>query len=60
MQDPKEYDWIPESFSATPPADLNTLKEEQLIDVTSDSTMRLMFQKLSFAEAIDTPTLFFL
>lgn len=51
MQDPKEYDWIPEPFSATPPADLNTLEEEQLIDVTSDSTMRLMFQKLSFAEA---------
>ncbi|XP_051274157.1 protein FAM200A-like [Dicentrarchus labrax] len=49
MQDPKEYDWIRDPFSATPPADLSTAEEEQFIDVTSDSTMRLHFKSKTLA-----------
>lgn len=49
MQDPKEYDWIRDPFSATPPADFSTSEEEQFIDVTSDSTMRLQFQSKTLA-----------
>ena len=36
VQDPKEYDWIHEPFSPTPPADFSTAEEEQFIDATSD------------------------
>ena len=49
VQDPKEYDWIHDPFSATPPADFSTAQEEQFIDVTSDSTMRLQFQSKTLA-----------
>ncbi|QQP40115.1 Uncharacterized protein FKW44_014054 [Caligus rogercresseyi] len=49
MQDPKKYDWIRDPFSASPPADLSTSKEEQFIDVNSDSTMRLQFQSKTLA-----------
>ncbi len=49
MKDPKEYDWIRDPFSATPPADFSTSEEEQFIDVTSDSTMRLQFQSKTLA-----------
>ncbi|XP_073324188.1 zinc finger BED domain-containing protein 5-like [Pagrus major] len=49
MQDPKKYDWIRDPFSASPPADLSTSEEEQFIDVTSDSTMRLQFQSKTLA-----------
>ena len=47
MQDPKEYDWIRDPFSATPPADFSTSEEEQFIDITSDSTMRLHSKTLA-------------
>ncbi|KAE8284807.1 Protein FAM200A [Larimichthys crocea] len=49
MQDPKQYDWIRDPFSASPPADLSTPEEEQFIDVTSDSTLRLQFQSKTLA-----------
>uniref|UniRef100_A0A3B5A4G3 Uncharacterized protein n=1 Tax=Stegastes partitus TaxID=144197 RepID=A0A3B5A4G3_9TELE len=43
-----EYDWIHDS--ATPPADFSTSQEDQFIDVTSDSTLRLQFQSKTLAE----------
>ncbi|XP_062336324.1 zinc finger BED domain-containing protein 5-like [Osmerus eperlanus] len=49
IQESKEYDWIRDPFSATPPADFSTSEEEQFIDVTSDSTMRLQFQSKTLA-----------
>lgn len=39
-QDPAESDRICEPFSTAPAADFSTAEEEQIIDVTSDSTMR--------------------
>lgn len=44
VQDPKQYDWIRDPFNATPPADFSTAEEEQFIDLSSDSTMRLQFR----------------
>uniref|UniRef100_A0A8C7WUB4 Zinc finger BED domain-containing protein 5 n=1 Tax=Oryzias sinensis TaxID=183150 RepID=A0A8C7WUB4_9TELE len=49
VQDPTQYDWIRDPFSATPPAEFSTTKNEQFIDVTSDSTMRLEFQSKTLA-----------
>ncbi|XP_030298054.1 zinc finger BED domain-containing protein 5-like [Sparus aurata] len=49
VQDPKEHDWIRDPFSATPPADFSTAEEEQFVDVTSDSTMRLQFKSKTLA-----------
>lgn len=49
VQDSKEYDWIRDPFSATPPADFSTSEEEQFIDITSDSTMRLQFSSKTLA-----------
>ncbi|XP_040896345.1 zinc finger BED domain-containing protein 5 [Toxotes jaculatrix] len=49
VQDPKLYDWIRDPFSATPPADFSPAEEEQFIDVTSDSTLRLQFQSKTLA-----------
>lgn len=49
MQDPKKYDWIRDPFSASPPADLSTSEEEEFIDVTSDSTLRMQFQAKTLA-----------
>uniref|UniRef100_A0A3Q4HQ00 Zinc finger BED domain-containing protein 5-like n=1 Tax=Neolamprologus brichardi TaxID=32507 RepID=A0A3Q4HQ00_NEOBR len=49
VQDSKEYDWIRDPFSATPPADFSTSEEEQFIDLTSDSTKRLQFNSQTLA-----------
>ena len=49
MQDPAKYEWIRDPFSATPAADFSTTEEEQLIDVTSDSAMRLQFKSKTLA-----------
>ena len=43
-KDYREYDWIRDPFSATPPDTFSTAEEEELIDVTSDSTLRLQFK----------------
>ncbi|XP_059366129.1 zinc finger BED domain-containing protein 5-like [Carassius carassius] len=49
VQDPTQYDWIRDPFSATPPAEFSTTENEQFIDVTSDSTMRLEFKSKTLA-----------
>ncbi|XP_063323043.1 zinc finger BED domain-containing protein 5 [Pelmatolapia mariae] len=49
VQDSKEYDWIRDLFSATPPADFSTSEEEQFIDLISDSTKRLQFNSKTLA-----------
>ncbi|KAE8280105.1 SCAN domain-containing protein 3 [Larimichthys crocea] len=49
VQDPTQYDWIQDPFSATPPAEFSTTENEQFIDVTSDSTMRLEFKSKTLA-----------
>ena len=49
VQDPAKYDWIRDPFSATPAADFSTSEEEQFIDVTSDSAMRLQFKSKTLA-----------
>ncbi len=49
VQDPAKYDWIRDPFSARPPADFSTAEQEQFIDVTSDSTMRLQFKSKALA-----------
>ncbi|TKS64936.1 Zinc finger BED domain-containing protein 5 [Collichthys lucidus] len=49
VQDPTQYDWIRDPFSATPPAEFSTTENEQFIDVTSDSIMRLEFKSKTLA-----------
>ncbi|XP_059375528.1 zinc finger BED domain-containing protein 5-like [Carassius carassius] len=49
VQDPTQYDWIRDPFSATPPVEFSTTENEQFIDVTSDSTMRLEFKSKTLA-----------
>ncbi|XP_059372832.1 zinc finger BED domain-containing protein 5-like [Carassius carassius] len=49
VQDPTQYDWIRDPFSATPPAEFSTTENEQFIDVTSDSTMRLEVKSKTLA-----------
>ncbi|QQP48545.1 Uncharacterized protein FKW44_008902 [Caligus rogercresseyi] len=49
MQYPKKKKIVSVILSASPPADLSTSEEEQFIDVTSDSTMRLQFQSKTLA-----------
>ena len=49
VQDPARYDWIRDPFGATPAADFSATEEEQFIDVTSDSAMRLQFKSKTLA-----------
>ncbi|XP_047249242.1 zinc finger BED domain-containing protein 5 [Girardinichthys multiradiatus] len=49
VQDSKEYDWICDSFSVKLPTNFSTSEEEQFIDVTSNSTMRLQFKSKTLA-----------
>ncbi|XP_049322931.1 zinc finger BED domain-containing protein 5-like [Astyanax mexicanus] len=38
-----QYDWIVDPFNAAAPAEFSSATEEQLIELTSDSTLRLRF-----------------
>ena len=49
VQDPAKYDWNRVPFSATPAADFSTTEEEQYMEVTSDSAMRLQFKSKTLA-----------
>lgn len=49
MDDPAKYDWIRDPFIAPPPAMFSTEEEEQYIDMTSESTRRLLFTSKTLA-----------
>ncbi|KAK5870459.1 hypothetical protein PBY51_003403 [Eleginops maclovinus] len=44
VKDSAQYDWILDPFTAAAPTDFSTAEEEQFIDITSDSTLKLQFQ----------------
>jgi len=46
-QDSAHSDWIRDPFNACPPADFSIAEHEQLIDVTSDTGLKLQFQTMS-------------
>lgn len=39
--------WVKDTFSDKPPLNLTTTEEEQLIDISSDSSLRIKFSFLS-------------
>lgn len=49
VDDSAKYDWIRDPFVATPPATFSTAEEEQYIEMTSESTMRLQFTSKTMA-----------
>ncbi|KAI4811017.1 hypothetical protein KUCAC02_013944 [Chaenocephalus aceratus] len=49
VDDSAKYDWIRDPFVATPPTTFSTAEEEQYIEMTSDSTMRLLFKSKTTA-----------
>ncbi|KAJ4921794.1 hypothetical protein JOQ06_026215 [Pogonophryne albipinna] len=49
VDDSAKYDWIRDPFVATPPTTFSTAEEEQYIEMTSDSTMRLLFKSKTMA-----------
>jgi len=49
VDDSAKYNWIRDPFVATPPATFSTAEEEQHIEMTSESTMRLQFTSKTMA-----------
>lgn len=45
-----QYDWVRDPFSAAAPADFSSAEEDQFIDMTSDSTLRLRFTTQTLSE----------
>ncbi|KAM3838159.1 zinc finger BED domain-containing protein 5-like [Diretmus argenteus] len=45
-----QYDWVRDPFSAGAPADLSSAEEDQFIEMTSDSTLRLRFKAQTLSE----------
>ncbi|XP_073328897.1 zinc finger BED domain-containing protein 5-like [Pagrus major] len=45
-----QYAWVMDPFSAAVPADLSQAEEDQFIDMTSDSTLRLRFTAHTLSE----------
>ncbi|XP_022162791.1 protein FAM200A-like [Myzus persicae] len=44
----KEYYWIKDPFTEKPISNFTTTEEEQLIDISSDSSLRMQFSSYSF------------
>ncbi|KAI4809511.1 hypothetical protein KUCAC02_018387 [Chaenocephalus aceratus] len=49
VDDSAKYDWIRDPFVATPSTTFSTAEEEHYIEITSDSTMRLLFKSKTMA-----------
>ncbi|XP_008186759.1 zinc finger BED domain-containing protein 5-like [Acyrthosiphon pisum] len=43
----KQYYWIKDPFTEKPPSNFTTTEEEQLIDISSDSSLRMQFSSYS-------------
>ena len=48
--DSSQYDWVRDPFSATAPAEFSSAEEDQLIDMSCDSTLRLKFASQTLSE----------
>ncbi|KAK7938701.1 hypothetical protein WMY93_002027 [Mugilogobius chulae] len=49
-EDSAQYDWVRNPFQAQPPLDLTPADEEQFIDLTSDSNLRLTLASKTLSE----------
>ncbi|XP_062250231.1 zinc finger BED domain-containing protein 5-like [Platichthys flesus] len=45
-----QYDWVRDPFNASPPADFSSTEEDQFIEMTSDSSLRLRFTAKTLSE----------
>ncbi|CAJ1059684.1 zinc finger BED domain-containing protein 5-like [Xyrichtys novacula] len=45
-----QYDWLRDPFNAAAPADLSSAEEDQYIEMTSDSTLRMKFTAQTLSE----------
>ena len=50
LGDSSQYDWVRDPFRATAPAEFSSVEEDQLIDMSSNSTLRLRFTSQTLSE----------
>lgn len=47
LEEMKQYYWIKDPFTEKPPSNFTTTEEEQLINISSDSSLRMQFSSYS-------------
>ncbi|VVC26879.1 Hypothetical protein CINCED_3A020178 [Cinara cedri] len=50
----KQYYWIKDPFTEKPPSNFTTLKEELLIEISSDSSLGMQFSSYSLLEFLNS------